>query len=394
MIENENYLEIKAGKRSFDKGLVLLIIGSVLLWAYIDLELIFPDAVPKEKIFLFRLAAICFFIPGSFYVFLPRYSRFLKKKKEVLIGFKLLGLVPLFWRMKFNRMFIDTKRGKRRFSNLQSYIKKYIICVEKEKKFKPLNFFSKIASFKRQQEAVDLFKKITSYYNIVPAKSLEQIKVELDIESGQVERLKLKTVFEDFILRNWLHSDMTSLVKFANNRNIWKNMTSEFPHPYSETDAYSWLGKVEQMSYQSDWAIEVDGVVVGNVGFILNKGMFNKTAQLIFWIGEQYWNKGIMSTALCELVPYIMDNFGLIRLEAHVFENNQAAMKVLEKSGFSNEALLKSAAFKDEKVVDLILFSKVKKTFTHPAYKTQITSIKSDQKQTIKTANKKSIKNF
>jgi hypothetical protein len=40
-----------------------------------------------------------------------------------------------------------------------------------------------------------------------------------------------------FILRPWTINDLESLVKYANNLNIAKNMTDGFPHPYKAENA-------------------------------------------------------------------------------------------------------------------------------------------------------------
>ena len=42
-------------------------------------------------------------------------------------------------------------------------------------------------------------------------------------------------------LRSWAQSDLASLVKYANNLNVAKNMTDKFPHPYTEQDAKEFI---------------------------------------------------------------------------------------------------------------------------------------------------------
>jgi len=39
------------------------------------------------------------------------------------------------------------------------------------------------------------------------------------------------------VVRDWARSDKDALLRFANNRNVWRNLTHMFPHPYTETDA-------------------------------------------------------------------------------------------------------------------------------------------------------------
>ncbi|MCH8837381.1 MAG: GNAT family N-acetyltransferase, partial [Candidatus Marinimicrobia bacterium] len=63
-------------------------------------------------------------------------------------------------------------------------------------------------------------------------------------------------------------SDAPSIAKYANNRKIWRNLSSTFPHPYTEDDAVGWLGEVASGAFSEDvYAIEIEGEAVGIVGF-------------------------------------------------------------------------------------------------------------------------------
>jgi len=44
------------------------------------------------------------------------------------------------------------------------------------------------------------------------------------------------------VVRDWSRSDKESLVRHANNRNVWRNLTHLFPHPYTDANADAWLG--------------------------------------------------------------------------------------------------------------------------------------------------------
>ena len=162
------------------------------------------------------------------------------------------------------------------------------------------------------------------------------------------------------IVRDWLRSDKSALVKFANNRKIWRNLTHIFPHPYTEKDAEDWFALLDKMKTPTHWAIELDGLSIGGIGITLREGILAKSAEIGYWLGEPYWGRGITSEALAAVVDYAMLQFGLIRLEAPVFEWNPASMRVLEKCGFVREAILRSGAIKDGKVTDLYLYALVK----------------------------------
>ena len=60
-----------------------------------------------------------------------------------------------------------------------------------------------------------------------------------------------------------------------------------------------------------------------------------------------------MTDAVKQMTEYAFDTFPLRKLYAPVFEYNIASMRVLEKAGFEKEAVLKKAAVKNGKIIDL-----------------------------------------
>jgi RimJ/RimL family protein N-acetyltransferase len=140
------------------------------------------------------------------------------------------------------------------------------------------------------------------------------------------------------VVRDWVPADKPDLVRHANNRNIWRNLTHMFPHPYTGADADEWFATLSAMPEPTHWAIEVDGHAVGGIGISIGDGVFSKKADFGYWLGEFYWNRGIMTDAVAAVAPYAMERFGLCRLEAAVFAWNPASMRVLERCGFVREA--------------------------------------------------------
>lgn len=43
------------------------------------------------------------------------------------------------------------------------------------------------------------------------------------------------------LLREWRRGDEPSLVRHANNRNVWINLRDVFPYPYTQADARNWI---------------------------------------------------------------------------------------------------------------------------------------------------------
>jgi RimJ/RimL family protein N-acetyltransferase len=155
-----------------------------------------------------------------------------------------------------------------------------------------------------------------------------------------------------FELREWRQPDAPSLSANANNINIWNNVRDIFPYPYSEEDGKLFIEKVLSKSAPAtDFAIVVEGKAVGGIGIALDVECVS--AEIGYWLGEAYWNKGIMTRAVKLMVKYAFANFPLQKIYTPVFDFNIASMRVLQKAGFEREAVLKKAAVKNGKVIDL-----------------------------------------
>src|SRR5437764_2820360 len=138
-------------------------------------------------------------------------------------------------------------------------------------------------------------------------------------------------------LRPWRVGDETSLVRNANNRRVWHNL-SRLPHPYTRQDADAWIARASTHVPVVDFAIVVDGDAVGGIGVELGRDVFLRSAEVGYWLGEPYWGRGIATEALRAVTEYAFATFDLCRLQAGVFEWNPASMRVLEKAGYTLEA--------------------------------------------------------
>ena len=161
------------------------------------------------------------------------------------------------------------------------------------------------------------------------------------------------------VVRDWSRGDKASLLLHANNRRVWRNLTDRFPNPYADAHAEEWFAMLEAMPEPTHWAIEVEGGAVGGIGCIIGDGVYAKSAQFGYWLGEPYWGRGIMSAAVQRVAPYTLSHFGLLRLQSPVFAWNPASMRVLEKAGFVREGVRRAAVVKDGEITDEVLYALV-----------------------------------
>jgi RimJ/RimL family protein N-acetyltransferase len=164
----------------------------------------------------------------------------------------------------------------------------------------------------------------------------------------------------DIKLRSFRKSDSHRLVALANNEKISRNLRDGFPHPYTLQHAENFIEKALAMEPQTILAIGYKGEYVGNIG--LSKGMdvYRKSAEVGYFIGEEYWNKGIVTAALTLICEYGFTTLDIVRIHTGVYEHNLASQRVLEKCGFTREGIFKMAVFKNEKYLNEVRYAKLK----------------------------------
>lgn len=108
------------------------------------------------------------------------------------------------------------------------------------------------------------------------------------------------------------------------------------------------------------FAITVDDKAVGSIGIFRQENIHRQTAELGYYIAENYWGKGIMTEAVTQICEYVFDKSDIIRIYAEPFAYNKASCRVLEKAGFQYEGTLRSNAVKNGKVIDMKMYSLLK----------------------------------
>ncbi len=167
----------------------------------------------------------------------------------------------------------------------------------------------------------------------------------------------MQIVRPGFEIRSYRHADLRSLIRHANNPRVAENLRDRFPHPYTERDGREWLAVAMQQEPETNFAIAVDGELVGTIGLHVGDDVYRQSAEIGYWLGEDYWGRGIATEAVSVLTDWAFANLGLLRIYALVFEANPASVKVLEKAGYSLEGRMRSAVVKRGRVMDQLLLA-------------------------------------
>ena len=146
---------------------------------------------------------------------------------------------------------------------------------------------------------------------------------------------------EDVILRKLTLKDKERLALLANNRKVSDNLRDYFPHPYTAQDAQDFIKLVKNENPTTTFAIEYRGQLCGIISLVRQTDVYRLTAEIGYWIGEPFWNKGIATQAVQLITRYGTSALGLARIHAGIFEYNKASMRVLEKCGYSKDGVFK-----------------------------------------------------
>lgn len=159
-------------------------------------------------------------------------------------------------------------------------------------------------------------------------------------------------------LRPWRAGDEAALVRHGDNRRIWRNLTNQFPSPYTREGAVAWIHHANALPGDAiHHAIEVDGEAVGGVGFARLADLQSRTAEIGYWVGEAYWRRGLATEALRRHTALAFAEMDFVRLQAGVLDWNPASCRVLEKAGYRLESRQLRNVFKDGEVCDTFLYT-------------------------------------
>ena len=165
--------------------------------------------------------------------------------------------------------------------------------------------------------------------------------------------------YMEFTLRKWSLADASNVARHANNEKIACNLRDGFPHPYTEENAVSYIkscmvGNDTEMLCR---AIVVNGEAVGSIGVFLGSDVYRKSAELGYWLSEEYWSRGMMTEAVKRICAEAFEKLDIVRIYAEPFGHNLGSRRVLEKAGFTYEGTMKCGVFKNGLIHDYCMYA-------------------------------------
>jgi RimJ/RimL family protein N-acetyltransferase len=164
------------------------------------------------------------------------------------------------------------------------------------------------------------------------------------------------------ILRPFEVADARDVQRLAGDRAI-ADMTLNIPHPYEDGMAEQWISTHQPKFEAGELAsfavvLRATGELVGAIGLVISR-RFDR-AELGYWVGRPYWNRGYCTEAGRALLEYGFTELSLNRIHASHLSRNPASGRVMEKLGITREGLLRQHAKKWDKYEDLVVYGLVR----------------------------------
>ena len=159
------------------------------------------------------------------------------------------------------------------------------------------------------------------------------------------------------MLRQFRAADAQRIHELVNDKQL-AHGTHHIPHPYPVGAAEEWLTEHAELVRRGESAVfavcqqgtqastdsKESPQLIGTVGLAISS--FDHQAEIGYWVGRDYWGQGFCTEAVSAVIDYGFETLGLHRIFAQHIARNSASARVLEKTGFSKEGVLRQHARK------------------------------------------------
>jgi len=141
-------------------------------------------------------------------------------------------------------------------------------------------------------------------------------------------------VSERLILRAPEMADTNAIAHLANNMNV-ASKVSRMPHPYTIKDAENFVARVAAGAMgKCVYAVTLGDTheFIGACG--LEAHDTGRGLELGYWLGENWWNRGLATEAAQTLIDFGFRHFDVDFIDARVRVMNISSRRVIQKCGF------------------------------------------------------------
>jgi RimJ/RimL family protein N-acetyltransferase len=128
------------------------------------------------------------------------------------------------------------------------------------------------------------------------------------------------------------------------------------PHPYPDGAAEEWISRHQEGGREDAFVISLREAdeVIGVISLMMKN---HDKAEIGYWIGVPYWNRGYATEAAKAIIGYGFGELNLNRIEAGHFARNPASGRVMEKAGMRREGRFRQSMKKWDEYVDVEFYA-------------------------------------
>lgn len=180
----------------------------------------------------------------------------------------------------------------------------------------------------------------------------------------------MRLVFDSkrLTLRTLRPSDAPDLYANVKDKEI-VTWTMNIPHPYPKDGALKFIRKArydmrKRKAYVFGIVLKENSKVIGVID-IRAVDWNNRNGEIGYWLGKDYWGKGLMTEAVSVILKFGFEELKLHRVYAKVFADHLGSKRVLEKSGFKLEGTMRKEHYRYGRWHDMLIYGVLRGEWTN-----------------------------
>lgn len=166
-------------------------------------------------------------------------------------------------------------------------------------------------------------------------------------------------------LRKLTMRDAQDIFAYSRDPQVAKYVLWDAQTSLADARAYlRYMLRKYRMGEPASWGIEwkASRQIIGTIGFMWIQRE-NAAAEVGYSLHRAYWNQGIMTEALQELIQYGFGTMNLNRIEAQHETQNPASGAVMRKCGMTKEGTLRQRLMNKGHFVDVDLYAILRRDY-------------------------------
>ncbi|MBI3975534.1 MAG: GNAT family N-acetyltransferase [Armatimonadetes bacterium] len=167
------------------------------------------------------------------------------------------------------------------------------------------------------------------------------------------------------LLRKLILEDVPDVFAYASDPEVARFTTWEAHQTIDDSRRFlEWVAEQYVTFQVAPWGVVHKGGrrIIGTCGYMWWRPGHAR-AEIAYAIGRNYWNQGLTTEAVREVIRFGFERMRLNRIEARCMVENVASERVMQKAGMTFEGVLREQMYVKGRYDDLKLYSILKREY-------------------------------